>query len=153
MADETLVEREMLTNTFVNGTDYRRGDVVQLTEAQAKAWENLNPPACAEVGHLDKLAEERREYEEELREREARFREHESEQARIRGLHAQGISAERNDVSGEASGEDGPKVPTGEPPVGSDGDGDDDRSDSKSTRTATSSQSGPKVTRSSTARR
>ncbi len=100
MADEKLVEREMLTHSYVNGTDVKPGDKVQLTEAQAKAFEELDPPACGEVGHLDKLREERQQAEEELREREARLAEHRSEQARIAGLHAQGLSGATEDDAG-----------------------------------------------------
>lgn len=106
MADDKLVEREMLTNSYVNGTDVKPGDVVHITEAQAKAFEESNPPAVAEVGHLDKLRDERREAEEALREREAELAEHRNEQARLRGLHAQGLSGATQDDQGGSVADD-----------------------------------------------
>jgi len=135
MADEKTVEREMLTNSYVNGAVVKRGDVVQLTEAQAKAWEDLDRPACAEVGYLDKLAEEHAKANEIRAEAEQRAHEAVQEAARVRRQHDLDRSADTSDDDKSDSG--------------SNDDGDDD----KSTRTATSSQSGPKVTRSSTARR
>lgn len=108
MADEKLVEREMLTNSFVNGTDVTVGDVVQITESQANAWENLDRPACAEVGYLDKLAEQRAKAEQIRAEAEQAAHEATQDAARVRGLHAQGLSAEEPVNAGSA--QDGPKV-------------------------------------------
>lgn len=108
MADEKTVEREMLTNSYVNGTDAKPGDVVRLTEAQAKAWENLDPPVVAEVGYLAKLAGQRAEAEHAAEEAAEAARQAQHEEARIRGLHAQGLSAEEPVNAG--SSQDGPKV-------------------------------------------
>lgn len=93
MADEKLVKREMLTASFLNGTDVKRGDVVELTEAQAKAWEDADPPAVAEVGYLANQEKERQQAEQAAVEAAEQARQAEADQARLRGLHAQGKTA------------------------------------------------------------
>lgn len=103
MADEKLVEREMLTNTYFAGEVRNRGHVVQVTEDQAKAWEALDPPACAEVGYLERLEQERRDNEAAAVEHAAERQRFEAEQARRRGLEAQGKLADDQPADKPAS--------------------------------------------------
>jgi hypothetical protein len=66
--DEKTVTREVLVSgMYVAGTDYHRGDEVELTEAQAERSDAKGH--TAEVGHLEKLAEAQRKLDEAARER------------------------------------------------------------------------------------
>lgn len=110
MAEEKLVEREMLTATYYDGKVRRRGEKVHLTEAQAKRFESINPPAVAEVGTVDKLAAEQQEAARKAGEAAERKRAAEAEEARLRGLHAQGRS-----VTDEPATTPAAEEPAGDP--------------------------------------
>lgn len=85
-----MVKRELLaTGMYLDGTDKRRGDVIELTEEQAKNLDELG--LTAEEGHLKKLEEERQESEQQRAEREEEQRRLDDEEARRRVAHGQDI--------------------------------------------------------------
>lgn len=167
MSDEKMVEKELLAGaTYLNGTDYYRGDKITLTESQAAALEEQG--LVGEVGTMDKLREEHAKAQQDAREREAEEAQRREDEARQRGEDAQrhlrlavaesGPSNTGDDTS-RAARDNAPGTP--DPTSGAGfGGGDrrrearnaDIRSGSPKVTEASSSQDGPKVTRNDTTR-
>lgn len=109
-SEETLVQRELLVGAmYISGTDVHRGDVVELTEAQAERHDALGN--TAEVGTLEKLAEEQRKAEEEAAERAEEQQRLDDEEAHRRVRHAENrlndnVDDDGDVVKGEASEDD-----------------------------------------------
>jgi hypothetical protein len=99
-SDDTLVQRELLVGAmYIGGTDAHRGDVVELTEAQAQRHDALGN--TAEVGTLERLAEERRKADEEAAERAEEQQQLDDEEAHRRIRHAENRLNDNVDDDGD----------------------------------------------------
>lgn len=151
MSDEKLVEKELFTNTYINGRDYGVGDVVELTEGQATRLEEQG--LVGDVGTFKKLRKEHDDNQQAERDREAERVEERDELARTRGELSQSDARMRShlaDSGPSAAGDDTSRVArdnapdTPDPTSGGDS--------SPRVNRASSAQDGPKVTRGDNAR-
>lgn len=113
-SEESLVQRELLADGMhLSGTDVRKGEVVEITEGQAARLDEAG--STAEVGTLQRLADERRKADEEAAKREAEQVRLDDEEAARRVRHAE------NRVNGEddESSDDSEPKSAGTPSVAS----------------------------------
>lgn len=114
-SDVSLVQRELLADGMhLSGTDVRKGDVVEITEAQAARLDEAG--ATAEVGTLERLERERVEAEEAAAARAEEDQQLADEEAHRRVRHAANRVDGKDDD--EASAEASEK-PAGTPSVAS----------------------------------